>query len=82
MKSDELSLLIKQKKEFETFYFKKPLINEKEKIDISLSDNLFKTNMVQKEIKEEVKEEINLKSVDFKTTENQGIKLTVTEKIN
>jgi len=82
MKSDELSLVIKQKKEFEAFYFKKPLINEKEKIDISLSDNLFKTNMVQKEIKEEVKEEINLKSVDFKTTENQGIKLTVTEKIN
>ena len=81
MKSDELSLLIKQKREFENFILKGKLMKAKNRYFTKRIIYL-KQNMVKKEIKEEVKEEIKLKSVDFKTTENQGIKLTVTEKIN
>lgn len=82
MKSDELQLLLKQKKEFEDFYFKRNKLQTINNKSVSEPEDLFKTNSVKKEIKEEVKKEINLKSVDFKEIENQGVKLTVTEKIN
>ena len=84
MKPDELQLLSKQKKDFEEFYFKHNTlytIDNKAK-SVSEPKDLFKTNSIKKQIKEEVKKEINLKSVDFKEIENQGVKLTVTEKIN
>ena len=82
MKSDELQLLLKQKREFENFYFKRNKLQTINNKSVSEPEDLFKTNSVKKEIKEEVKKEINLKSVDFKEIENQGVKLTVTEKIN
>ena len=71
-----------KKKEFEDFYFKRNKLQTINNKSVSEPEDLFKTNSVKKEIKEEVKKEINLKSVDFKEIENQGVKLTVTEKIN
>ena len=65
-------MLVQEKINFEDFYFPKPII----------PDNLFNTNEKIKIMKEEVKEEIILKSVSFDELNDKGISLTVTEKIN
>jgi len=65
-------MLVQEKIKFEDFYFPKQTIPE----------NLFNTNEKIKIMKEEVKEEIILKSVEFDELNDKGISLTVTEKLN
>jgi hypothetical protein len=75
MNKEEHELLLKEKNKFKQFYFKTPVIKE-------APIDLFKTNVINNEnIKEQVKDEIELKSVEFDELENKGVKLTVTEKI-
>ena len=72
MSKIENDMLVQEKIKFEDFYFPKQTIPE----------NLFNTNEKIKIMKEEVKEEIILKSVEFDELNDKGISLTVTEKLN
>ena len=75
MNKEEHELLLKEKNKFKQIYFKTSVIKE-------APIDLFKTNVINNEnIKEQVKDEIELKSVEFDELENKGVKLTVTEKI-